>query len=314
MGRLVQEKIKQPLAEELLFGKLVNGGEVKVRIKDNAPAFEISPGAAQGEPRPRQGAAPKASGQGQEQRRRRTHGWTGEPLALRAELVLCSRRNTGRIDDEVLASRAGARWRLALRRGARRAPATGPTRSSPAATCSTCRVASRSADQPGRAADRLCPPVQRHHDRPGALDRSGWSTSPAASSARSSPAPAHTFSPRWSPDGKRLAYVSTAEGGAPQLYVRWMDSGESARDHRPARQPARHRLVARRPPHRLFMIVPDEGPKLGTAPAQARGRGMGRRRSRSSTRSPIAPTAPAISSPASTTSSWSPPTAARRAS
>jgi ATP-dependent Clp protease ATP-binding subunit ClpA len=45
----VQEKIKQPLAEELLFGKLVNGGEVKVRIKDNAPAFEIVP------------AAPKAS-------------------------------------------------------------------------------------------------------------------------------------------------------------------------------------------------------------------------------------------------------------
>src|SRR5215216_4159653 len=43
MGRLVQEKIKQPLAEELLFGKLANGGEVKVRIKDNAPAFEIIP-------------------------------------------------------------------------------------------------------------------------------------------------------------------------------------------------------------------------------------------------------------------------------
>jgi ATP-dependent Clp protease ATP-binding subunit ClpA len=41
MGRLVQEKIKQPLAEELLFGKLINGGEVKVRIKDNAPSFEI---------------------------------------------------------------------------------------------------------------------------------------------------------------------------------------------------------------------------------------------------------------------------------
>ena len=41
MGRLVQEKIKQPLAEELLFGKLINGGEVKVRVKDNAPSFEI---------------------------------------------------------------------------------------------------------------------------------------------------------------------------------------------------------------------------------------------------------------------------------
>ena len=43
MGRLMQEKIKQPLAEELLFGKLVNGGEVKVRIKENAPCFEITP-------------------------------------------------------------------------------------------------------------------------------------------------------------------------------------------------------------------------------------------------------------------------------
>ncbi|HEV7659577.1 MAG TPA: ATP-dependent Clp protease ATP-binding subunit ClpA [Allosphingosinicella sp.] len=49
MGRLVQEKIKQPLAEELLFGKLIHGGEVKVRIKDNAPVFEIA------------SAAPKAS-------------------------------------------------------------------------------------------------------------------------------------------------------------------------------------------------------------------------------------------------------------
>jgi ATP-dependent Clp protease ATP-binding subunit ClpA len=39
----VQEKIKQPLAEELLFGKLVHGGEVKVRIKDDAPSFEIIP-------------------------------------------------------------------------------------------------------------------------------------------------------------------------------------------------------------------------------------------------------------------------------
>ncbi len=53
MGRLVQEKIKQPLAEELLFGKLVNGGEVKVRIKDNAPAFEITPAA----PKPVKGKA-----------------------------------------------------------------------------------------------------------------------------------------------------------------------------------------------------------------------------------------------------------------
>jgi dipeptidyl aminopeptidase/acylaminoacyl peptidase len=34
-------------------------------------------------------------------------------------------------------------------------------------------------------------------------------------------------SPRWSPDGTRVAYVSAAEG-SPQLYVRWMDTGQTA--------------------------------------------------------------------------------------
>ncbi len=43
MGRLMQEKIKQPLAEELLFGKLVHGGEVHVRLKDDALTFEVTP-------------------------------------------------------------------------------------------------------------------------------------------------------------------------------------------------------------------------------------------------------------------------------
>ena len=45
MGRLIQEKIKQPLAEELLFGKLVHGGEVTVRMKDGALSFAIEPAA-----------------------------------------------------------------------------------------------------------------------------------------------------------------------------------------------------------------------------------------------------------------------------
>ncbi len=43
MARLIQEKIKQPLAEELLFGKLVHGGEVAVRMKDDQPVFEVTP-------------------------------------------------------------------------------------------------------------------------------------------------------------------------------------------------------------------------------------------------------------------------------
>ncbi len=41
MARLIQDKIKQPLAEELLFGKLVHGGEVSVHLKDGALAFEV---------------------------------------------------------------------------------------------------------------------------------------------------------------------------------------------------------------------------------------------------------------------------------
>src|SRR6187402_1023758 len=64
MGRLVQEKIKQPLAEELLFGKLVNGGEVKVRIKDNAPSFEIVPAPPKApKAKPKAKAKKKASGE-----------------------------------------------------------------------------------------------------------------------------------------------------------------------------------------------------------------------------------------------------------
>jgi ATP-dependent Clp protease ATP-binding subunit ClpA len=48
-----------------LFGKLVNGGEVKVRIKDNAPIFEIVPAppkAAKAKARTKPKAAKKKAG------------------------------------------------------------------------------------------------------------------------------------------------------------------------------------------------------------------------------------------------------------
>jgi len=41
MARLIQEKIKKPLAEDLLFGRLANGGHVRVYVENNALAFAI---------------------------------------------------------------------------------------------------------------------------------------------------------------------------------------------------------------------------------------------------------------------------------
>jgi dipeptidyl aminopeptidase/acylaminoacyl peptidase len=38
---------------------------------------------------------------------------------------------------------------------------------------------------------------------------------------------ARNFSPRWSPDGTRLAFLSTRGGGAPQIYILAMDGGEA---------------------------------------------------------------------------------------
>jgi ATP-dependent Clp protease ATP-binding subunit ClpA len=41
MARVIQEQIKRPLAEELLFGRLANGGEVQVHVEDGKLALEI---------------------------------------------------------------------------------------------------------------------------------------------------------------------------------------------------------------------------------------------------------------------------------
>ena len=48
MARVIQEHIKRPLAEELLFGKLVNGGQVRVTLAEGGEglALECEPGEA----------------------------------------------------------------------------------------------------------------------------------------------------------------------------------------------------------------------------------------------------------------------------
>ena len=43
MARLIQERIKKALANELLFGQLANGGHVKVSADDTGPIFELQP-------------------------------------------------------------------------------------------------------------------------------------------------------------------------------------------------------------------------------------------------------------------------------
>mgnify|MGYP003621733623 CR=1 FL=1 len=40
LGRIIQEHIKNALAEELLFGRLAKGGVVRVTLVDGKPAFE----------------------------------------------------------------------------------------------------------------------------------------------------------------------------------------------------------------------------------------------------------------------------------
>lgn len=77
--------------------------------------------------------------------------------------------------------------------------------------------------------------------------------------------------PRWSPDGRRLAFISTAEGGAAQMFVRWLASGESVRITGLPDSPT---SLAWSPDGRQIaytMFVPGEGVKLGALPAKPEG-------------------------------------------
>jgi len=41
MARVIQEHIKKPLAEELLFGRLANGGQLIIRAEDDRLVHDI---------------------------------------------------------------------------------------------------------------------------------------------------------------------------------------------------------------------------------------------------------------------------------
>ena len=77
-------------------------------------------------------------------------------------------------------------------------------------------------------------------------------------------------SPRWSPDGTRLAYISGAEG-SPQLYVRWMDTGQTALITNLQQPP---QSIAWSPDGEQIafsMLVPGEGEPLAKPPEKPEG-------------------------------------------
>ncbi|PKP78636.1 MAG: ATP-dependent Clp protease ATP-binding subunit ClpA [Alphaproteobacteria bacterium HGW-Alphaproteobacteria-3] len=55
LARVIQENIKKPLADEVLFGRLVKGGHVRVGVAEDAPSFDIEPA----QPRSPSGSGPK---------------------------------------------------------------------------------------------------------------------------------------------------------------------------------------------------------------------------------------------------------------
>ena len=77
--------------------------------------------------------------------------------------------------------------------------------------------------------------------------------------------------PRWSPDGRRLAYVVAAPGGSPQLYVRWMDSGHTARVATLQEAPSDMAWSPDGKTLAFIMLVADEGRSVGPGVARPEG-------------------------------------------
>ena len=78
-------------------------------------------------------------------------------------------------------------------------------------------------------------------------------------------------SPRWSPNADRIAYVSTAEGGRPQLFVRWLQSGQTAKLAELTDAPGNLEWSPDGKWIAFTMFAPDEKAKLGEAPPKPEG-------------------------------------------
>jgi dipeptidyl aminopeptidase/acylaminoacyl peptidase len=96
------------------------------------------------------------------------------------------------------------------------------------------------------------------------VDADTGAQAPLATGAGSS------YSPRWSPDGKRLAYVAD-EGGRSQLYVRWMQTEQAARITDLTETPEGLQWSPDGRSIAFIMMTADEKANLGTAPAKPEG-------------------------------------------
>ena len=77
-------------------------------------------------------------------------------------------------------------------------------------------------------------------------------------------------SPRWSPDGKRIAFISDRDG-EPQIYVRWMDTGQTTRATGIRKPPANISWSPDGTRIAFTSLVPSEGPKGPRMPPKPEG-------------------------------------------
>ena len=83
--------------------------------------------------------------------------------------------------------------------------------------------------------------------------------------------PGNYSSPRWSPDGDRLAYVTEVPGRGAQLHVRWMDTGQTAVISNVRRAPRAMRWSPDGEYLAFVMFVPDDNEPLAKPPAAPEG-------------------------------------------